>query len=184
MIAGRNKQNGFSAVEIILIIVVVALLGVGGWYVFQNQNKPADTTTNTSQNDQPQEQKTDEQPADPNEGYLVIKEWGVKLKMKEAAKVTYTFDGVSYSGVHGTSESSIRLAVKPEYLQDKTCEVSVGMSRYTAANIEPALIDSAIKIGEFYYLGGGSPYACDDERDNELNKSVRADFDYTKLQSL
>ena len=58
------------------------------------------------------------------------------------------------------------------------------MSRYTAANIEPALIDSAIKIGEFYYLGGGSPYACDDERDNELNKSVRADFDYTKLQSL
>ncbi len=44
----KHRQYGFSAVEIILVIIVVGLLGFGGWYVWQANNQQL--TTSTSQN--------------------------------------------------------------------------------------------------------------------------------------
>jgi hypothetical protein len=43
----KHNQAGFSAVEIILVIALVAALGAIGWLVYKNQKKPATTTTTT-----------------------------------------------------------------------------------------------------------------------------------------
>lgn len=44
----RKNQPGFSSVEIILIIVVVSLLGVAGWLVFDRQKKDDNTSPQSS----------------------------------------------------------------------------------------------------------------------------------------
>jgi len=42
-----NRQKGFSPVEVILVLVVIALLGVGGWYIWQvNNGKTATSDSN------------------------------------------------------------------------------------------------------------------------------------------
>ncbi len=44
-----KNQKGFSAVEVLLILIVVGLLGFGGWYVYKSHHKTiASTSTTTS----------------------------------------------------------------------------------------------------------------------------------------
>ena len=44
----KNNQNGFSVVEVLLIIIVVGLMCAAGWIVYERQNKDSDDNTNMS----------------------------------------------------------------------------------------------------------------------------------------
>ena len=43
-----KNEKGFSAVEFVLVIVVVALIGVGGWLVYKNHHKATTSLATTS----------------------------------------------------------------------------------------------------------------------------------------
>jgi hypothetical protein len=43
----RNNEAGFSAIELVLVIVVVALIGISGWLVYEDHHKSTTTTTTT-----------------------------------------------------------------------------------------------------------------------------------------
>ncbi len=43
-----KNELGFSSVEIILVLVILALLGVVGWIVYKDHNKTTSTTTTTN----------------------------------------------------------------------------------------------------------------------------------------
>ena len=46
----KSNQKGFSVVEILIVIVVVGLLGAGGWLVYDRQkNKTPETSITQSQ---------------------------------------------------------------------------------------------------------------------------------------
>lgn len=48
----KKNENGFSAVEVLLVLLVVGLTVGAGWYVWQKQNnKPASNTSNQTQNE-------------------------------------------------------------------------------------------------------------------------------------
>jgi cytoskeletal protein RodZ len=59
MLTGMNKHNhesGFGVVELALIVVIIAVLGAGGWLVYKNQKKatpPATSTTTTNTTTEP-----------------------------------------------------------------------------------------------------------------------------------
>lgn len=55
----KSNQRGFSAVEILIGIIVVGLLGAVGWLVYDRQNSMADDKLTTAQINQ-QEQNIDE----------------------------------------------------------------------------------------------------------------------------
>jgi hypothetical protein len=71
-----NKSRGFSALETIIVVIVVVALGLGGWYVWQrNPETPVDQSDFSE-----------------NGSYLVIKEWGVEIPLtEEIADAYYEF---------------------------------------------------------------------------------------------
>jgi type II secretory pathway pseudopilin PulG len=44
----RKNQAGFSAIELIVVLVVVVGVGLAGWYVWSSRNKKADTANTTA----------------------------------------------------------------------------------------------------------------------------------------
>jgi Tfp pilus assembly protein PilE len=84
---GKIRQNeaGFSPVEVVLVIVVVALIGVVGWLVYKNHNKSTNTssttanTTSTKTTTQPVATNTKTY-ADPAKAYTVAypQDWALK----------------------------------------------------------------------------------------------------------
>jgi prepilin-type N-terminal cleavage/methylation domain-containing protein len=67
-----KNNKAFSAIEIIMAITIVAILALLGWVYYNSQNK---TSTQQSTSTQTTTQ------TDPNEGYFVVKEWGLRFKV-------------------------------------------------------------------------------------------------------
>jgi len=55
----KNNQLGFGAVELVLIVIVLALLGAVGWSVYQRQTTPSGTSTTTTNTTKPTTNTTD-----------------------------------------------------------------------------------------------------------------------------
>lgn len=177
----KLNNKGLASVLIVVITLAVVAVGFAGYRVYENsKDKTADnqnTQADTSKQEAAPQPTTQTEQKDKNEGYLVIKEWGVKIKMKDSDKVTYVFDDVDAEDpASGESyDSSMALQVKDEFLQDKSCKVSVGWSRYPTLK-DDFFIQRAKKIGDYYFISGGSPYNCGNDADNAINQSVRSDF--------
>lgn len=45
----KNNQKGFGAVEVLLVIVLLAIIGFLGWRFYTNQDKDSNTQEPTSQ---------------------------------------------------------------------------------------------------------------------------------------
>jgi hypothetical protein len=105
-------------------------------------------------------------------GYLTVTQWGVNIKMAEAAKAFYTYAGADGSDINGKYDSSISLWINPQYLQDKTCDPSVSMMR---SKTMPAYAKTT-KVGDYYYFVDGSPYHCSVTADDAINSSLVTSF--------
>jgi prepilin-type N-terminal cleavage/methylation domain-containing protein len=46
----KNKQKGFTVVEVLMVLVIVLLVGFAGWYVWNQRDKSDDKSTSTSTN--------------------------------------------------------------------------------------------------------------------------------------
>jgi len=44
----KLNKKGFSALEILIVLIVILVLGLGGWYVYKNNKKDNKTSTTTS----------------------------------------------------------------------------------------------------------------------------------------
>lgn len=159
----NNKQSGFGAVVVIVVIVVVAILGYAGYRIYTAQtNKPANTnsttnndqTANTTQNSNTQTGTTT---TDPNAGYVVIKEWGVRFKPVSG------LSGVEYAL---TDENTAQLTTSQLEALDPNCSaqkypVLGGIVRSTNASV--ASSKSLGKIGNYYYYYYTPQGVCSDQ---------------------
>jgi len=69
----KQNESGFSAVEVVLVLIIVVLLGVVGWFVYKNQKKTSpSTSTATSPTPASNSAPTTTQPADLYEGWQTI----------------------------------------------------------------------------------------------------------------
>lgn len=83
----KSNQYGFSPIVLIVAVVAVLLVGIVVWRVWDASQQPQQNNSsgNNQQQSNSQEptnnnQNTEEPQTDPNEGYVVIKEWGVRFK--------------------------------------------------------------------------------------------------------
>ncbi|HVS58961.1 MAG TPA: hypothetical protein VHD60_04500 [Candidatus Saccharimonadales bacterium] len=150
-----SSEHGFAAVETILIIIILAIIGLTGWYVWhskQNADKTLNTASQTTKNDT----------VAPQTSYLTVKEWSVKIPLSTDIKDAYY--------VYNQQNDTVYLS-KDSYkgtncAADQTTLGALG--RFTAdqkdamnGQLMTSLYPNAVKIGTYYYYYVHPQAACD-----------------------
>lgn len=198
------KQRGFGAFELMLVFVAVGIVGFAGWFVWNSQKqisktfddsskgssaavstkKSATTATDTSatNNSTTATQDTSAQQAT---NYVAIKEWGIKIQLIDAEKVTFSVNNTkdTYAGLFDF-DGVAKPTFLPQYLQDKTCEP--GVSLYRSKQSQSTYANK--KIGDYYYVITGGPGACSENPstnpDDQLKYRFLGDFTIDKIETL
>ena len=174
-----KNSSGFTLVEALLIILIVAILGFAGYYVWHSQ-KTSDKTVSTSSTAASTTKKdasassTPNQPApDPSQKALTITEWGVTIGLRDADKVTYTYVSQPNGSSYGSSyDSNIEINIDGEQAADVVFR-STQKPVSEDVNGKPS-VDSVVQAGGYYYWTQG---AYDDAGVNAtLNTRVHKDL--------
>lgn len=169
----KKNQQGFSPVEILIVLVIVGLIGTVGWLVYNRQS--GKTAVDTSQSKSTPIQNQPSQTTQNNEDeqrYLLIKEWGVKLPLNSDV------GDLSYS----ISANTVRIrSTELDKLSGTCTNNSINIVRGKATEMVPAHTDEptetfeavyntksqevpssttlAKKIGEYYFLSSNAARA-------------------------
>lgn len=119
----KTNQFGFSPIAILLVLILVVLVGLTGYYVFNTQkNKSAETPAPASAT------ATPAQPSSQNtQKYLVIKEWGVSVPVAVENSVEYQ--------ISDTNKNTANFVSSEQKALGGSCG-SFGMSRYKVVRIK------------------------------------------------
>lgn len=173
----KTNQKGFSAVEIILVVAVVGLIGAVGWLVYDRQQGNTNAKTETSEpakaaaSNTSQKEDANNTPEDQAK-YLVIKEWGVKLPQGDSASLSYVvkdtntvsirsaeLDKVSANGCNTNSVTVVRGTaneVVPSSVDDPNNPTFMAVYNETTINDSDLSARSIkAKVGDYYYLAPG-----------------------------
>lgn len=149
----KANQKGFSVVEILIVIVIVGLLGAVGWLAYDRQkSKTDDKATNFQTNQQEQKQETK---PNPNEGYLVVKEWGLRFKApSDITDVRYTIHGDTLAFFAKPTGSNVQYVADYEKYADSNFRYATGVLYRSTSSTKPFAGDTTRegkKIGDYYY---------------------------------
>jgi len=132
----HNQQSGFAALEAILVVVILLIVGGASWFVWHNKvNSPHTAVSSKAvQSSSPKLPTT----AATNEGstyYLRIAEWGVKIVYQQSLQLNYQF---------------VDRSDFPEYPFDY---VTLSTPRMTYSGCQSSTLGSYIrfKSGDAYY---------------------------------
>jgi hypothetical protein len=83
------KNDGFGIVGIILSIVVIAVIGTSGYFVIKHRDTKTTTPTVSTSVQKPPKKKPNTTSPTPQQQYLDITQWGVKLPLSTAINGAY-----------------------------------------------------------------------------------------------
>ncbi|MBP9852656.1 MAG: hypothetical protein QG629_73 [Patescibacteria group bacterium] len=195
-----KSQKGFTAIEGLLVIILVGILGFTGWFVWNSQRQTNKTTEQTVTSGFVAKKKTAiTKPVETainttDENYLEIKEWGVKLLLNDEIKKS----NLSYVFKKGTSDisqsdSSISLSNSEDPLVKDCKYVTQNIVRLTKAQASYVAPGSIAKYGanenygakavinDFYYVPSGPQQACNGDYSMFKNAQHNAIKDIIKL---
>ena len=173
-----KNQKGFSAVIVLLSILVVSVIGFAGYYVWNTQQdkKEKEVATVAGAQEQAPAVKEESQPtptAQDAQKYLEIKEWGVKIPLTEIiSDASYTY---------GSAYNEVTL-YKVSYAQQwSNCDGGGGsIGRFKDANdplfardtVGPgtfdALVARSVKINEYHYYYISPQNMCGDSENRDV----------------
>ncbi|MDB5176292.1 MAG: hypothetical protein JWM81_1150 [Candidatus Saccharibacteria bacterium] len=172
-----HSQKGFGAVEALIIILILAVIGFGGYYVW-NSNKDDAQSTKTAAT-------TDSTPSNENSSstkYFTIAEFGVRLPL--TSELSGLKAGAAVESSFDTKNMSVNV-LAPELDADYTCAAD---SDGTKASLGGIMINTSgnpgsgqytpaatKKIGDTYYFYFES-YGCFDGTAKTKFDGLKADF--------
>ncbi len=153
----NNRQQGFGAIAIVALLAIVIAAGLVVWRVLDT-NSSANSQTNNTSTQQPAQQSE----TDPNEGYVVIKEWGVRFKPVSG------LTGVTYFRPSGTADSLQRYDFSTQPLIDKELNCATqGVGSIQRSSTPLELYEVSLgEITGYHYYYRGSQAACSDDPSN------------------
>lgn len=172
------NQKGFAAIEAVLVIVILAIVGGTGYYIYQANNKAIDT--------QNAAQTNANTATPPKKNYLTIKEWDVRLPYNGQDTYTYKFDE--------GSDLSVVTIVSSDLAKKYDCtDMGAGQIRrllpsddpYPAGGSGTTVKQDAAKnpqnythVGDYYYAFMHDSAACSQtvivSAQNQANNDVAA----------
>ena len=133
----RTNQQGFAAIEAVLVVIVLGIIGFTGWFVYhskQTTNKTLDQTSAASSAagqkksslkgpSYAQQSATQAVPASKAAAitYLNVPEWGLKISFPDADKVTYAAPADEYNWNNIDHVQSVSLYLKSSVTSSATC---------------------------------------------------------------
>lgn len=186
--ARKNFQKGFAALETILIIIILAIIGFTGWYVWHSSEQAKDTYSSASHTAQSHSATTEKT----TQKYLTIKQWDVKVPLSSGIADAYYL----YKSGNDTAYLSKAIYEGTNCAADQT---TLGAIVRFTADQKDSLNDGtmlsehtdAVKIGDYYYFymhpqaacDGGSTNSMADFNDNKANVAGQQMQDFRQAVS-
>lgn len=133
-----RNQKGFTAVEGLLIILILAVIGFGGYYVYHTNQKTKSAVSNTPTASR-QTKATSKQPA---QKYITISAWGVRVPYSDS-------DTLSVSG---------QTCDQPGDTVLTGCSVDVNSQNLASALGNCQSTRATDKVGYFYRIDNNDNY--------------------------
>ncbi len=177
----KLNNRGFSALELLLILLLIAIIGGVGYYVY-NAQKDAQKTqdkTKTAQSEQvaevPQQDK-----------YLEIKQWGVRFKLNADAEATYyklraEDETADYADIYNSTFDTFKNA-NGELCKDELLFVTSRYPKETPGLQDDPFTAGGKVIGNYYFVGAAANqappncYFLDDEDTDKVDTKVADEF--------
>lgn len=171
----KPNQKGFSVFEACIIVLVLVLLALGAWFIWDKNN---DTDYGKSANAAMQTEGEEEVVATSDQTYLTIKEWDVRFKTTTTNEDAYY---VIEAGKPEYAYVSVSSLTNPECAPGKT---SVGViTRFKQGDRDPNsdelyanVAPDAVKVGNHYYFFSHAQAYCDESKEATL-KAVAKSFE-------
>lgn len=152
----KTNQKGFSVIEIIIVVVVIGLIGVVGWLAYDRlNNKTTDTSNQQTGNSQKETPKQEEKQVDPNKGYLVVKEWGLRFKVPSGlTDAQYAIRDDELALFAKPSGSNVQYVSNYKEYKDGNFQYPVGVVYRSTSSTKLFMNDitrEGKKVGNYYY---------------------------------
>jgi hypothetical protein len=186
-----KNQAGFSAGIIIAAVLVLAVIGAAGFFVFKkSSDKAATTSAPTATSQEPMNtDNTDvntKAPIDHSEGgkYLVIKEWGVRVLLPDSLKgnAFYSLREVGSDKYANAVAADINSKFFQPECRDTAEDLSLDVVRTTAQIDDSAPLAykrNSLRAGDYWYHNTYDKNGCSKflegtkaEAFNELKESI------------
>jgi hypothetical protein len=182
-----------------IIVVILIAAGVIGLALFvnkpkktaanttlttiQSKNGPAYAATEpaTAQNSQSNSTTTSTQTKNVP-GYLVISQWGIKVKLGSANPNIVTYAPIPVNECGGTMTGNftgcVELALKSSVTSIPLCEeLGAGIGRQLVSTFNAAELKqmSAHIVGKYVYLPTGNPFSCGNQKLDTIREKYTGD---------
>jgi hypothetical protein len=169
-----HSQKG-SAHAVVIIILVAALVMALGFVFWQNFILKSNTPTVSTE-------ITNSATPDPNKGYVVVKDWGVRFKTSVSDKLEYKPYSQTGGYISDSSYEGLGLTIKASVLTDQNC-VKFGIDLYRQTQSTSNFTTK--KIGNYYYFVTGGPGECStNTADLVIQKTILNDLKIDNLEAL
>lgn len=173
-----KHQKGFGILEVLLILVIIGLLGGLGWYVWSNRAKESQPIAATPAAQTAKETEEPEVETE-DDGYLTVKEWGVKFQLDDSIKdagyflkkPTDNFIFLTTPKLEELSSSTPNCKLAAESVS--ITRAKVGDDRFGSPWTQADLEEIGTKVGDYYYFDeGGQVCFGTDEDIAKIEKTV------------
>jgi hypothetical protein len=177
------KESGFSLGVIVLIVLIAGVMAIAGWRIHEtNKNNAHDQASNQSlnQNNPSKSQQDQSSKSDPNAGYVVIKEWGVRFKPVAGLTGIEYFKSVQTpNGVDRFDFSTAGLIKREPHCGE------IGFSSVQRTSEPLTIYEKSLgKIGNYFYYYFGAAGACSQQSSNYALESQQRQLVQQSLISI
>lgn len=153
-----NRNAGFGVVGVLVVVAAVLVVSFIAWRVYDANQKPQ-STSNTQTSTASDAPLTATPASDPNAGYVVIEQWGVRFKPSESLGEVQYFKPKDLGQYDALTFTTKALADRVASCSPSSENIVLGLL-YRNKEQSAVYGETLAKIGDYYYQYRGPQASC------------------------